>query len=266
MTVVARELRASYAFVERNFNLSKRYWGWEFAWLVYGVAGALSITLIGADQHNQRLLVALMIGAIFWNYLGILFEVIADTIQWERWEGTLEYTMMAPVRRYTQLLGSAVFAVGYGLVYTTCVLVVLVLFFGIDLSHADLATTAVFMLVGSLSFVGIGFVAAILPLIYVESGSQMTHVLQSLLLLVSGVYYSISILPPWMQVLAHFSPATYILEGVRAGLMDGVPITALWHDVWPLLVMAVVLIPLGVWAFGRAERYAKRTGKLKRVG
>jgi hypothetical protein len=27
-----------------------------------------------------------------------------------------------------------------------------------------------------------------------------------------------------------------------------------------------VLIPFGLCAFGRAERYAKRTGKLKRVG
>jgi hypothetical protein len=27
-----------------------------------------------------------------------------------------------------------------------------------------------------------------------------------------------------------------------------------------------VLIPFGLWAFGRAEHYAKRTGKLKRVG
>jgi hypothetical protein len=27
-----------------------------------------------------------------------------------------------------------------------------------------------------------------------------------------------------------------------------------------------VFIPLGLWAFGRAERYAKATGKLKRVG
>ena len=31
-------------------------------------------------------------------------------------------------------------------------------------------------------------------------------------------------------------------------------------------VMAVVFIPLGVWVFGWAERYAKRTGKLKRAG
>ena len=43
-------------------------------------------------------------------------------------------------------------------------------------------------------------------------------------------------------------------------------VTALWYDVVPLVIMGIVLIPAGLWAFGRAERYAKRTGKLKRVG
>jgi ABC-2 type transport system permease protein len=266
MTLMARELKASFAFIERNLNLNKRYWGWEAAWLVYGVAGALSITLIGQDQQNARLLLTLMIGAIFWNYLGIVFEIISDTIAWERWEGTLEYTMMAPVRRFSHLFGMALYAVLYALVYTSFVLFVLSLFFGLDLSRADFATAAVFMVVGSFSFIGIGFMAAILPLIYIERGSQMTFVLQSLLLLFSGVYYSIDVLPPWMQVVAWFSPGTYVLDAVRRGLIDGVPVTGLLHDLWPLLVMAVVLIPLGVWAFGRAERYAKRTGKLKRVG
>ena len=266
MTQVAREMKASFAFIERNLNLNKRYWGWELAWLVYGVAGALSITLIGKDQDNARLLLSLMIGAIFWNYLGIVFEIISDTIAWERWEGTLEYTMMAPVRRFSQLFGTALYAVIYGLVYTSFVLFVLALFFGLDLSRADFGTAAVFMLIGSFSFIGIGFMAAILPLIYVERGSQMTFVLQSLLLLFSGVYYSIDVLPPWMQLVARFSPGTYILDGVRNGLIDGVPITGLLHDVWPLIVMAVVFIPLGLWTFGVAERYAKRTGKLKRVG
>ncbi len=266
MTVMAREMKASYAFVVRNWHLTKRYWGWEVAYLVYAVAGALAIALIGADQQNARLLLSLMIGAIFWNYLSVVFSFIAETVAWERWEGTLEYTMMAPVRRYSQLLGSTLFAVVYGLIHTAVILIVLTLFFGLDLSRADFSTAAVLMLIGSLSFIGIGMMAAILPLIYVERGAQMTFVLQSLLLLISGVYYSIDILPGWMQVLAAFSPATYILDGVRQGLIDGVPITALLGHVWPLLVMAVVFIPLGVWTFGRAERYAKRTGKLKRVG
>ena len=67
MTLMAREMRASFAFVERNFNLTKRYWGWEIAFLVYAVAGALAVSLIGRDQGNDRLLLTLVIGAIFWN-------------------------------------------------------------------------------------------------------------------------------------------------------------------------------------------------------
>jgi ABC-2 type transport system permease protein len=266
MATLTRELSASYAFIERNFFLTRRYWGWEIAWLVYATAGALSIAFIGIDQGNSRLVLSLMIGATFWNYLSIVFGFIAETVAWERWEGTLEYTFMAPVRRWTQLLGSTLYAVLYGLVHTFVILVVLTLFFGLDLSQADFLSAAVFMVVGSASFVGIGMMAAILPLMYVERGAQMTFVIQSLLLLVSGVYYSVQVLPDWMQVLAAFSPATYVLEGVREALISGAPVTEQWHLVWPLLVMAVVLIPLGVRVFGLAEQYAKRTGKLKRVG
>jgi ABC-2 type transport system permease protein len=67
-------------------------------------------------------------------------------------------------------------------------------------------------------------------------------------------------------VLSKFSPATYVLDGVRKGIVTGVPVTDLLYDVWPLIVMGFVYIPIGLWAFGRAEHYAKRTGKLKRVG
>jgi len=267
MLSVGHELKASYAFIERNFFLTRRYWGWEVAFLVYSVAGALSISLIGADQANPRLLLLLMVGAIFWNYLSVVFSWIAETITVERWEGTLEYTMMAPIRRWSQLLGSVIYAMVYGLVHTAVILVVLILFFPqLSFTGANPLTVLSFMVLGSFSFVGIGMIAAILPLLYVERGAQMTFVLQSCLLLVSGVYYSIDVLPGWMQVLSHVSPATYVLDGVRKGLIDGTPVTGLLGDVWPLIVMGAVLIPFGLWAFGRAERYAKRTGKLKRVG
>jgi len=203
---------------------------------------------------------------VFWNYLSVVFSFIGETITWERWEGTLEYTMMAPVRRITHLMGSTLFALIYGFIHTTVVLAVLIMFFGIDLSNANWMTAAVFMLIGSLSIVGIGMMAAILPLLYVERGDQMVFVLNSLLLLFSGVYFSIAILPEWMQFVSQFVPGTYILDGIRQGLMNGVPVTELIYDVWPLLVMAVVLIPAGAYAFSLAEKYAKRTGKLKRVG
>ena len=49
---IAHEVRASYAFVERNINLVRRYWGWEVVWLVYSVVNALSITFIGAAMER----------------------------------------------------------------------------------------------------------------------------------------------------------------------------------------------------------------------
>src|SRR5437762_14163529 len=149
MSLMAREMKASFAFVERNFNLTKRYWGWEFAWLIYSIAGALAVSLIGRSEGSERLLLVLVVGAIFWNFLSLVFEFIAETVQWERWEGTLEYTFMAPVRRYAQLLGSAIYAIDHRLVHTAVAPTVLTLFFQLDLPHANLSTSGASILHGS---------------------------------------------------------------------------------------------------------------------
>jgi ABC-2 type transport system permease protein len=266
MTIATRELRASLAFVERNFNLTRRYWGWEVAWLVYSLAAALSVAFIGVAQGDAKLLQILIIGAIFWNFLSIVFGFIGETVTWERWEGTLEYTFMAPVRRYAQLIGSTFFAVAYAVIQMVIILGVMLLFFDVEFTGGNFVTAAVFLALGSISFVGVGMMAAILPLLYVERGDQMVFVIQSIILLFSGVYYTTDKLPDWMEFVSQFSPGTYVLNGIRAGLIDGTPVTELLHNVWPLVVMGVILIPLGVHVFGIAERYAKRTGKLKRVG
>ena len=94
----------------------------------------------------------------------------------------------------------------------------------------------------------------------------MTHVIIATLLLVSGVYYPIEVLPDFLQKISVFSPATYVLTGVRAALLEGTKSLLLWPYIWPALLMGVIAIPSGLWVFERAERYAKRTGKLHRNG
>jgi len=274
MAQLVAEMRASYGFIERNFNLVRRYWGWEVVWLCYSIANALAITFIGAGMEaisgqkmdTDYLILFLLAGTIIWHFLSIVFDSISEVIAWERWEGTIEYTFMAPVRRITHMLGQTTFSLVYGLLHTSIILGIVVLFFKLDLSGANLGGSLLVLLAGSLSFIGLGIVASIMPLLFPERGAQMTHVIQATLLLVSGVYYPVSVLPAWMQAVARVSPATYVLEGVRAGLLGGKPTAELWGYIWPLLVMGVVLIPVGVYVFGQAERYAKRTGKLKRNG
>ncbi len=49
-------------------------------------------------------------------------------------------------------------------------------------------------------------------------------------------------------------------------MLDGAALGSLWGDIWPLLVIGVVSIPLGLGVFRAGERYAKRHGRLKRSG
>ncbi len=97
-------------------------------------------------------------------------------------------------------------------------------------------------------------------------GAQLGFVAQGLLLVVSGIYYPVSILPVWMRWISTISPATYALRGIRAAVLDGAGAGAIWSDIWPLIVLGVVAVPLGLAVFRVGERYAKRHGKLKRSG
>ncbi len=218
MSSLIHQGRASYAFFERNWNLTKRYWAWEIVWLVYNIVNALAVTFIGAAAQD--------------------------------------------------LPGTNWYAVAHGMLFTFIQLFVVGAFFHLDLSHANYLTAVFMLLAGSVSFIGFGIAASALPLLFTERGSQMSYIVRAVLLLVSGVYYPVSVLPGWMQPLARISPATYVLQGLRAGLLENKAIWSpeIWSNTWPLIITGIVSIPLGVFIFRIAERYAKRSGKLKRNG
>ncbi|QBD82372.1 ABC transporter permease [Ktedonosporobacter rubrisoli] len=277
MASLTHQRRAGYAFFERNWNLTKRYWGWEIVWLFYNVINALSVTLISKNTQmlgnvNQAqvdsLTLYLLIGTSVWSYLSVTFDGITDIINIERWEGTIEHTFMAPISRFTHMVGSCWYAVVHGLLFTFIQLIIVASFFHLDLSQANYLTAVFVLLLGSISFIGFGIAASVLPLLYTERGSQMSFIVKAIILLVSGVYYPISALPGWMQPIARVSPATYVLDGLRAALQHNAPIwsSTIWASTWPLLITGVVSIPVGLWIFGIAERYAKKAGKLKRNG
>lgn len=275
MSTIVYQIRASYAFVERNLNLIKRYWSWEIVWLVYSIAESLSVSFIGlgmqkvggAQNVDSRFMVLyLLIGTLVWRYLSMIFYWMINLIVIERWEGTIEYTLMAPVRRLTHMSGQTFFAVVYSLIFTSVILGITALMFNIDLAHANLWGGAVMLMAGSFAFIGIGIVASIMPLLFPERGEQMSHVLIAVLLLISGVYYPVDVLPGFLQKMAVLSPATYVLDGARRALLEGVSTRQLWPYVWPTLLIGAILLPAGLWIFRQAELYAKRTGRLHRNG
>jgi len=265
----------SMAFVERQTNLWKRYWGWELVWLVYGVVNTLAITFIAKGlgrsgettaEASQQLILFLLIGTLVWAYLSAVLDDISLVVQWERWEGTIEHTLMAPVPRALHLLGMSVFGVLHGAVRTLLIFAIALFFFNVDFSQADWLGAVSVLVVGSVSVAGLAVLAGVLPLLYPERGSQMSLMVQASLLLVSGVYYEVSVLPGWLQIVSIFSPATYILKGIRDAMIDGSSIIDLLPTLGALAVFGAVLVPLSVLVFTWAEAYAKKTGKLKRSG
>jgi len=275
------EMRAqgglAYAFVERQVALMRRYWLWELVWVVYSITTSLAVAYIGLAAPvitgqqvdaavTSRFVLYLLVGTIAWRFLGIVFEDIAEIIAWERWEGTIEYTFMAPVPRLTHLLGMAIGTIVRAAVISVSVLFAVMLFIPVDLSHANAVSALALLGVGTLAFIGLGIASACFPLLWTEKGLQMAYIVQALVLLVSGVYYPTTVLPEWLQALSVISPATYVIEGMRRALMDGADLASLWPLVWPALLVGAISIPLGLRLFVAAERYAKRTGRLKRSG
>jgi ABC-2 type transport system permease protein len=259
--------------VERNAYLVRRYVWWELAFFLWTVANTLTIVFIaegveaaGGQIDVERTTAVLLIGAVIWAYLGMIFEVLTETVAWERWEGTIEYTFMAPLSRPVHLAGMGLFAIAYGLLQSVLLFSVVAFFFDLSLPEANFVAALVVLAVASVSFVGIGMMTSVLPLISPEKGTQLGFVAQGLLLVVSGVYYPVSVLPEWMQWLATVSPATYALDGVRDAILEGDGLAALGDELWPLVAIGIVSIPLGLAVFRLGERHAKRHGKLKRSG
>jgi ABC-2 type transport system permease protein len=259
--------------VERNTYLVKRYGWWELAFFIWTVANTLTIVFIakgvessGVEFDVNQYMTYLLIGAVVWAYLGVLFGFLMETVAWERWEGTIEYTFMAPLSRAMHLAGQGVFAILYGIVRAVFLFGVCALFFSLSMPDANFLAALVVLAVASISFIGIGIMTSVLPLISPEKGTQLGFIAQGTLLVVSGVYYPVSVLPGWMQFLAKFSPATYALEGIRGAIIDGEGLSQMGDEIGPLLLIGAVSIPLGLWVFRRGELYAKRHGKLKRSG
>ena len=123
--------------------------------MVWTIANTLTIVFIakgieatGGSIDVNRTTTQLLIGAVVWAYLGILFEFMTETVAWERWEGTIEYTFMAPLSRAMHLAGAGFFAVLYGLIRAIILFIVVAFFFDLELPNADFLAAFVVLVVG----------------------------------------------------------------------------------------------------------------------
>src|SRR5436309_9844939 len=165
---------------ERNVYLVKRYIWWDVAFFIWTVANTLTIVFIakgieagGGKIDVNEVTTILLVGAVVWAYLGIIFEILTETVAWERWEGTIEYTFMAPLSRPIHLFGMGLFAIVYGVIRAVLLFGVVAAFFSLHLPDANYVAALVVLMIASISFIGIGMMTAVLPLISPEKGTWL---------------------------------------------------------------------------------------------
>lgn len=94
---IMHDLISARAFVDRNMNLTKRYWQWELVWLIYNIANSVTIgfigkgieTMTGQTINTSYWIMYMLLGSILWGYLSIVFQIVSETVSWERWEDTI---------------------------------------------------------------------------------------------------------------------------------------------------------------------------------
>lgn len=75
----------------------------------------------------------------------------------------------------------------------------------------------------------------------------------------SGVYYPISAIPHWMQIVARLLPTSYIFEGMRSVMQTHrIDISGLAIAIG----LNIIYLALGIWFFVRSYREAQKTGML----
>jgi ABC-2 type transport system permease protein len=134
-------------------------------------------------------------------------------------------------------------------------------FLGVDYRRCDLLSVVLMVGLAIPAFCGLGILSAA-AIVMLKKADPIEWALASALTLVSGAYFPVDLLPPWLRALAACSPMTYALDGMRLALFRGHTPPMLADKLLPLGAMAAVLLAAGVLSFGWAVERGRREGTL----
>lgn len=137
----------------------------------------------------------------------------------------IEEILVAPVPEWVILLSYVMGGVTRGMIVALLVMMTAMIFTPIVVY--SWFTTIVVMLITAAIFSMAGFLNGLFARKFDDVGIVPTFILTPLTYL-GGVFYSISILPPFWQTISHFNPIFYEISAFRFGILgytDGINIT-----------------------------------------
>jgi ABC-2 type transport system permease protein len=155
-------------------------------------------------------------------------------------QGNIVDTLMPPLSAGELVAGYLCGAIARGGLVAAVIAIGAVMFLGVGLQNPT--WVLVFVLLGSILMGGLGMIAGIFANKF-DQLSAISNFLVTPLAFLSGTFYSIEALPPFMQALSHANPFFYIIDGVRFGMI-GVSDSSPWVGL--LVVGSACLVVIGI--------------------
>jgi ABC-2 type transport system permease protein len=175
-------------------------------------------------------------------------------------QGTLEYLSTQPVRRAYIGFSWSAFNLLQSLL-VAAIVVLLTIPLGFSVSDVNVPVVLVVIPLTILIFGAVGNMGASL-VILLQQGVPLVAGLLSIIGIISGTLFPVTVFPPWLQFFAHLSPLTYALDALRSATLADQPPTNYALDFVVLVGFAVVLLPLSGHLLERSFRIAQRRGSL----
>lgn len=202
-----------------------------------------------------------LVGFVFLDYLNVSLDSFDRSLQEARDSGTLEHLLVTQTSLPVLVAGSAI----YPFVVTT-VRIAVYIAWGVLLFHFPLHAAnwpGVFAVLAAtlLAFCGLGILSASYLLLF-KRGNPAKWFFLGLSSVTGGMLFPVSILPAWLQLVAHLNPVSYALDGMRTALLGGTGFVTLLYPLTVLIGFAVGLLPCSVFVFAWALRRTKMNGTL----
>ncbi|MFA5952080.1 MAG: ABC transporter permease [Hyphomicrobium sp.] len=201
-------------------------------------------------------------GVLLWDILARSQLGFAIAFLEEVWARNLSHLMMSPLRP-TELIASLI-VVSLIKLSVTMVPVIIIAYFMFDYSLFSLGLPLIAFFV-NLIFTSwcLGLVSTGAVLRYGLGAENIAWLMTFLMMPLACVYYPVTTLPYWMQPFAWMLPPTYVFEGMRAVVLQGVFRGDLMLSA---LALNFVYVVAGVALFHHLIESARRAGTLVRMG
>jgi ABC-2 type transport system permease protein len=268
---MSRALREIWLFFWRDLSIARTYRTVFVLEAIEALFGAAMFYYVARFVDTPALQNALpqggsyfafsLVGFVFLDYLNAAMDTFDRGLEEARDTGTLEHLLITQTSLPVFVAGSAI----YPFVATTLRIVIYVAWaaalFGFPLHAANWLAVSAVLLVTLLAFSGLGILSASYLLLF-KRGNPAKWFFLGVSSVAGGMLFPVSILPDWLQFVARLNPVTYALDAMRAALLGGAGVAALWRPLAILLLFAAVLLPLSMSVFAWSLRRTKTTGTL----